>query len=362
MSQITSVDVSLGERSYKIQIAANLLAQLGPFVRECRSATHALVISDSNVAPLYAKQALASIAEAGMRGELLTVPAGETSKSIAQVGELLEQMLATGADRKSVVVALGGGVVGDLAGFAAATYGRGISLVQVPTTLLAQVDSSVGGKTGVNLRGAKNMVGSFWQPAGVLIDTETLNTLPEREYLAGMAEVVKYGMILDEPFLAYLEQQVEAIHARDPAVLAHIVAECCRFKAQVVAADEREETGQRAILNYGHTFCHAIESVAGYGEYLHGEAVSIGMLCASRLAEALGRIDHSITQRQERLLTALKLPVAVPDLDRAELLAVMQRDKKVEHGKLRFILPTRIGHVELVNGVSPEMARAAFDG
>ena len=261
---------------------------------------------------------------------------------------------------KSIVVALGGGVIGDLAGFAAATYGRGIPFVQVPTTLLAQVDSSVGGKTGINLPAAKNMVGAFWQPAGVLIDIETLFTLPEREYFAGMAEVVKYGMILDEAFLAYLEGQVEAVHAREPDVLQEIVAKCCRYKADVVEADEREETGRRAILNYGHTFCHAIESVAGYGEFLHGEAVSIGMLCASRLAELLGRVDRAVTERQHRLLSQLKLPVDVPDLDREQLLNVMQRDKKVEHGKLRFVLPSRIGHVELVGDVPRELAREAF--
>jgi 3-dehydroquinate synthase len=216
---------------------------------------------------------------------------------------------------------------------------------------LAQVDSSVGGKVGVNLAGGKNMVGAFWQPAGVLIDTSVLDTLPEREYRAGLAEVVKYGVILDADFFEYLEKHAVELAQRDAEVLQKVIARSCELKAQVVAADERELTGQRAVLNYGHTFCHALETVTGYGEFLHGEAVSIGMLCASRLAERLGRVDRKFTARQKKLLKSLKLPVDFPQLDEQAILRAMARDKKVEHGKLRFVLPTRMGHVELVGEV-----------
>jgi len=259
-----------------------------------------------------------------------------------------------------VVVAVGGGVVGDLAGFVAATYGRGLPFVQVPTTLLAQVDSSVGGKVGINLPGAKNMVGAFWQPRGVIIDTATLATLPEREYLSGLAEVVKYGVILDAEFFGWLEQHADKIVARSPQELTHLISRCCELKAQVVAADEREESGVRAVLNYGHTFAHAIETVTGYGHFLHGEAVSLGMCRAARLAVLLGRVNEAFVTRQRELLVALKLPVEMPDLSADELLAAMQRDKKTEHGKLRFVLPDRLGHVELVSGVREELARQAL--
>jgi 3-dehydroquinate synthetase len=226
---------------------------------------------------------------------------------------------------------------------------------------LAQVDSSVGGKVGVNLPSAKNMVGAFWQPRGVLIDTQTLQTLPEREYLSGLAEVVKYGVIQDAEFFAYLEQNVTSILQRDAQTLAFIVARCCRLKADVVEQDEREETGLRAILNYGHTFAHAFENVAAYGTLLHGEAVAMGMMCAARLALSLGRIDSHFVSRQSNLLQALKLPVQSPQLDTMKILQAMQQDKKVEHGQLRFVLPTRLGHVELVPDVAPTAALAALD-
>ncbi len=292
---------------------------------------------------------------------MLVIEAGEQSKDIDTAAGLWEQLLAVGTDRKSVVLAVGGGVIGDLAGFIAATFARGLPFVQVPTTLLAQVDSSVGGKVGINLSGAKNMVGAFWQPAGVLIDTAVLTTLPDREYRAGLAEVVKYGVILDAEFFEYLEQNVGELNDRDAVVLEHVVTRCCRLKADVVEADERETSGVRAVLNYGHTFCHALETVTGYGEYLHGEAVSLGMLCASRLAERLGRVDAAFTARQYNLLTALGLPVDFPDANRGQLLDAMTHDKKVEHGRLRFVLPTRMGHVELVGDVPEEDVLAALE-
>jgi 3-dehydroquinate synthase len=269
-------------------------------------------------------------------------------------------MLEEGSDRKSTVVAVGGGVVGDLAGFIAATFARGLDFVQVPTTLLAQVDSSVGGKVGINLPGAKNMVGCFWQPRGVLIDVDVLQSLPEREFSAGMAEVVKYGVIQDAEFFGFLERHVDAINARDAAVLTQIVERCCRLKADVVEQDERELTGVRAILNYGHTFCHALEAATGYETLLHGEGVAIGMLCASRLAERLGRIDATLTKRQKDLLESFGLPTALPEVSHEELIELMYHDKKVERGKLRFVLPSRLGHVEVVRDVSSDDIRTAL--
>ena len=356
----TIVRVDLKERAYEIEIDAGNLTRLGEFVADRAKLTHAIVITDANVEQPYARRAIESLQSAGARVDLAVVEPGEASKSVVQVDELWRKMRTFGADRKSIVVAVGGGVIGDLAGFAAAAYARGVAFIQVPTTLLAQVDSSVGGKVGVNLPDAKNMVGAFWQPLGVLIDIEVLQTLHQREYCAGLAEVVKYGVILDAAFFEYLEQHLDEINQRNSEVLQAIVARCCRLKADVVEGDEREETGLRAVLNYGHTFCHAIEAVTGYGEYLHGEAVAIGMLCASRLAEALGRVDAAFTERQRKLLDALGLPVSAPGLNHDDLLAAMQRDKKVEHGKLRFVLPAEMGKVELVGDVDEQLARGAL--
>jgi 3-dehydroquinate synthase len=261
------------------------------------------------------------------------------------------------ADRKTLVVAVGGGVIGDLAGFAAATYNRGLPLLMVPTTLLAMVDSSVGGKVGVNHPRGKNLIGAFHQPVGVWISIASLATLPEREYRSGLAEVVKYGVILDADFFAYLEKNQAAILKRDLQVIEHIVAVSCRLKAGVVAGDEREETGLRAILNYGHTFAHAFETVGGYGAWLHGEAVAAGMVCASRLAERLGRIPGDITRRQKNLLAAFQLPIRPLAWSADDLLAVMHRDKKAHAGRLSFVLPDRLGHVELMSGVDPSLVR-----
>lgn len=356
----TMVHVNLSERSYDIEIGSGNLVDTGSFVRSLTKLTHAVVITDSNVEELHGTKCAESLAETGADVDLVVVEAGEASKSVGMANQLWQQILAHGADRKSVIVAAGGGVVGDLAGFIAATFARGVSFVQVPTSLLAQVDSSVGGKVGVNLPGAKNMVGAFWQPLGVLIDTDVLNTLPVREYRSGLAEVVKYGVILDADFFDYLEQHVDGLNERQADVMRHIIARSCQLKAEVVENDERETTGLRAVLNYGHTFGHAIEAEAGYGQYLHGEAVSIGMLCASRLAERLGRVDSELTRRQHELLSALGLPVDMPDLDRDVLVDAMQRDKKVAHGRLRFVLPSRMGHVELVADVPEEDVRAAL--
>ena len=250
--------------------------------------------------------------------------------------------------RDALVVGLGGGVVGDLAGFVAATYARGVSFLQVPTTLLAQVDSSVGGKVGINLSSAKNMVGAFWQPVGVLIDIEVLATLPDREYVAGLAEVIKYGVIADAPFFDLLEQNQARLVDRDETHLRDVIARCCEIKAEVVAEDETERAGRREILNYGHTFAHAIEVLTGYGKWLHGEAVSVGMMCAMEMAVRLGRVEARDLERQRALLTDVGLPTTLPKLDLDRFLALMRTDKKARDGQIRLVLPTRVGEVEVV--------------
>jgi 3-dehydroquinate synthase len=356
------VHVDLGPRSYDIEIGAGNLDRVAQFIDTEADDAHAVIVTDANVDEFYAEPVASTLSDLGCEVDILIIDAGEQSKSIDVAVELWERMLEEGTDRKSNVVAIGGGVVGDLAGFVAATFARGLGFIQVPTTLLAQVDSSVGGKVGINLPGAKNMVGSFWQPRGVLIDVNVLQSLPEREFSAGMAEVVKYGVIQDPDFFAYLEREIDAINARDPAVLTHIVQRCCRLKADVVEQDEREETGVRAILNYGHTFCHALEAATGYEQLLHGEGVAIGMLCASRLAERLGRVDAAFTKRQQDLLESFALPTTVPEVSHEELIELMYHDKKVERGKLRFVLPSRLGHVEVVRDVAIDDIRAALSG
>lgn len=357
-----TVHVNLGPRSYDIEIGSGNLAQAARFCDAAADDAHAVIITDTNVAPLYEPSLIQALEECGAEVMSIEVEAGEASKAPEVAEGLWEDLLDGGADRKTVIVALGGGVVGDLAGFVAATFARGLRFVQIPTTLLAQVDSSVGGKVGINLPGGKNMVGAFWQPRGVTIDVAVLKSLPDREYRAGLAEVVKYGVIQDADFFAYLEDNSVAVNDRDQGALARIVERCCRLKADVVEQDEREETGLRSILNYGHTFCHAFESATGYEQLLHGEGVSIGMMCAARLAERLGRVDAAFVERQRALLEAFHLPLAVPDVDRDDLIELMYRDKKVERGKLRFVLPTRLGHVELVRDVGVGDIKVAMEG
>ncbi|MEO0530881.1 MAG: 3-dehydroquinate synthase [Planctomycetota bacterium] len=362
-NEVARVKVELAERSYDIQIGSGLLEQAVSFVADRGGARHIAVVTDENVDPLYGDPLADRFIDAGVEAHVLVVEAGETSKSTDVAADLWETMLDEGCDRQTVVVAVGGGVVGDIAGFIAATFTRGLRFFQVPTTLLAQVDSSVGGKTGVNLPGGKNMVGCFWQPDGVLIDTDVLKTLPDREYRAGLAEVVKYGVILDEEFFAYLEAEADAIADRDPAALRKVIQRSCRLKADIVEADELEQSGQRAKLNYGHTFGHALEAATGYSQLLHGEAVSIGMVCGSRLAEALGRIDAEATRRQVELLKRFGLPVEMPEgVDLDEVSSLMWRDKKVRDGELRFILPTRIGEVETVPSPGDDAVLSAMAG
>ena len=356
----TTVRVDLDDRAYDITIGPGRLPAVDAIRSAAGDANHFVVISDAAVVDRYASGVIDELRSADRRVTAIDVPSGETSKSVDSYRRILEAMLDNRTDRTSVVVAVGGGVVGDLAGFCAASFARGIRFVQIPTTLLAMVDSSVGGKTGINLPGGKNMVGAFWQPIAVVADTDTLSTLPDRDYRSGLAEVIKYGVIEDAVFFDWLESNVEAVNARDADALTHIIATSCRCKAAVVADDERETTGRRAILNYGHTFAHAIEATAGYGEVLHGEAVAIGMTMAADLAVRLQRIDEATANRQRALIESLGLPTAYADADADRMIDVMAKDKKVAHGRLRFILPSRIGHVDLVGDVDRSLVVAAI--
>jgi 3-dehydroquinate synthase len=366
-----TVHVDLAERSYDIQICSNQLAAVGSSITGWLDGRlgaqtgrqSALVVTDKNVAA-HAKVVQSSLAAEGWNAELVTLEPGEKTKSLPVISDLYERMVELKADRRTVVVAVGGGVIGDASGFLAATYNRGVPFVQVPTTLLADVDSSVGGKVGVNLAAAKNLIGSFYQPLGVFIDTAVLATLPDRDYRSGLAEVVKYGVILDADFFTYLEQNVDGINAREPSVLRHIIARSCELKAHVVKEDEYERTGLRAVLNYGHTYAHAFEALAGYGELMHGEAVSIGMLYASRLAEKRGLIEAAMTARQRTLLEQIGVVTALPDpaaFSTDDILSKMRLDKKTVGGQLRFILPTKMGHVTTFTDVPESDVTAVVD-
>lgn len=349
----TTIRVNLAERGYDIVITSDHLAGLGAFARQRCRGTNAMVVTDQNV-EIWANEIRASLQAAGFQTTPAVLPSGETQKSLQSASQLYDRLADIPADRQTLVVAVGGGVIGDLAGFVAATYARGLPLLMAPTTLLAMVDSSVGGKVGVNHPKAKNLIGCFHQPVGVWIDIAALNTLPAREFRSGLAEVVKYGVILDAELFTYLEGNVDAILKRQPETIWHIVARCCRLKADVVEQDEREETGYRTILNYGHTFAHAFETVGGYGHWLHGEAVAAGMICASRLAERRALIAKDLTQRQEDLLRRFGLPTASGRWPIEDLIAVMRQDKKSLGGAIRLVLPTRLGEVILVEDV-PEM-------
>jgi 3-dehydroquinate synthase len=342
--RVRVVKVPLGDRSYSILIGEGLLGRLGAECRRLRLGRRCAVITDRHVAPLYAKGIEQGLRAAGFDCTRITVPAGETAKSLATLQSCYDQLAAHRLERASFIVALGGGVVGDLAGFAAATYLRGIDFVQVPTTLLAQVDSSVGGKVAVNLKAGKNLVGAFHQPRLVLCDLGTLRSLPSREFRAGLAEVIKYGIIYDRAFFARLERDLFGLLKLEPSVLAAVVARCCRIKAEVVGEDETE-SGLRAILNFGHTIGHAIENSVGYGRYLHGEAIAIGQVAAARLScHRLGLPERDVL-RIERLFDAAGLPTSLrltaPRLGR--LLEAMRLDKKVSSGEIRFVLAKQIG-------------------
>ncbi len=348
--------VSLGRRSYQIRTGSGLLSALG---RECAAlklARRCAIISDLNVAPLYARAARESLTAAGFEPLLITVAAGERAKSLDTVESCYERLARARLERKSFIVTLGGGVVGDLGGFVAATFLRGVGFVQVPTTLLAQVDSSVGGKVGVNLAAGKNLVGAFHQPRLVLADLETLATLPDRELRAGLAEVIKYGIISDAHLFERLERDLPKLLARNSKVLADVVARCCAIKAEVVQQDETE-SGLRAILNFGHTVGHALEAISRYGKYLHGEAISLGQVVAARLStEALG-LSQGDADRIAELLRRAGLPtrLKLSATERSRLLRAMRLDKKVSGGEIKFVLARAIGRVEFGKEVSASL-------
>jgi 3-dehydroquinate synthase len=356
---MTIVRVDLGPRGYDIAIVSGDGDGLGPFARRRAGGTLAFVVGDDNTRP-HAEAAAGALAAVGFRPALEVLPSGEAQKALAVAARLYDRLADLNADRRTLVVAVGGGVVGDLAGFVAATYNRGLPLLMVPTTLLAMVDSSVGGKVGVNHPRAKNLIGAFHQPVGVWVDTAALATLPEREYRSGLAEVVKYGVILDADFFTWLEANAEAVLRRAPEAVRHIVARSCRLKADVVEKDEREETGLRAVLNYGHTFAHAFETVGGYGSWLHGEAVSAGMVCASRLSERRDLVGADVTARQAALLGRFGLPTGSKRWPVEELLRVMRSDKKNVAGRLRLVLARRLGEVALFDDVPEEAVRAVL--
>jgi 3-dehydroquinate synthase len=362
MTRIT-LEVGLGARRYPISIGRGLLDEAATWRGAIRG-RHALIVTDDNVAPRYAarlREALARAAGAPLEIATLVLEAGEVHKNLAAVARILDALAALGATRDACVLALGGGVPGDIAGFAAACWMRGIDFLQFPTTLLAMVDSSVGGKTGVDHPAGKNLIGAFHQPRAVIADLATLASLPDRELRAGLAEVVKTACIGDAAFFAWLEANADALLARDAAALTHAIATCCRFKAGVVERDERE-AGERALLNFGHTFGHAIEAESGYDTLLHGEAVAIGMMLATRLSTRLGMAPAEDAERLRALLAKIGLPVArPPQLAGAALLARMRLDKKNRAGALRLILWRGIGRAEITPDVADDEVLAVLD-
>jgi 3-dehydroquinate synthase len=345
-----TVKVALADRSYPIYIGERLLAR-GELLLRHMPQKNAALITDTVLAPLYLGSVSSALAAAGVSVVPVVVPAGEQHKDWHTLNTIFDALLASHCERKTTLIALGGGVIGDLTGFAAATYLRGAPFIQLPTTLLAQVDSSVGGKTAINHPRGKNMIGAFYQPQAVISDTATLGSLPGRELRSGLAEVIKYGLIRDPAFFAWLEQNIDALIAQDAEALAYAIQRSCEIKAMVVAADEREESGERALLNLGHTFGHAIETGLGYGTWLHGEAVAAGTMIAARVSQHMGLISAVDVARIMTLLEHAQLPVRAPDLGLERYLQLMGTDKKVEGGKMRFILLRGIGSAFLTADV-----------
>jgi 3-dehydroquinate synthase len=357
-----TVRISLAERSYPIVIGTGLIDNPATFDL-LPSSSAAVVVSNTTVAPLYAHRLISALSNKYKVVHLITLPDGETFKNWETLNQIFDSLLQNGCDRKTILFALGGGVVGDMTGYAAASYMRGVPFVQIPTTLLAQVDSSVGGKTGINHPLGKNMIGAFYQPLMVVCDLDILQTLPKRELSAGLAEVIKYGPIADLEFLAWIERNIDSLLSSEPAALVHAIGRSCEIKAWVVGQDERE-SGLRAILNFGHTFGHAIEAGLGYGQWLHGEAVGCGMVMAAQLSYRLGLVDVDLVQRLTRLIQKAGLPVVGPVLDdndnAGRYLELMQVDKKAEDGEIRFVLidgPSRA----VMKGASSELVRQVID-
>ena len=353
-----TLSVALGDRAYPIHIGSGLLNQPERILPHIKN-QQAAIVTNTTVGPLYLERVQNILQQAGIKTLAVVLPDGEAYKNSASLNQIYEALLQNRMERKATLVALGGGVIGDLTGFAAATYLRGIPFIQIPTTLLAQVDSSVGGKTGINHPLGKNMIGAFYQPQLVLADTETLNTLPDRELSAGLAEIIKYGLISDLPFFEWLEENIALLLARDTQALTYAILHSCQNKAAVVAADERE-AGQRALLNLGHTFGHAIEAGMGYGVWLHGEAVGTGMLMAAVLSQQMGWLNAQEVARIRALIVKARLPDAAPNLGHDRYLDLMGLDKKVEDGKLRFVLLKAIGHA-IISEAPPASLRATLE-
>ena len=349
---MTKVKVELGADSYEISIGENILSGVADFICASNFTNNVLIVTDGNVEKILDKLTAAMTARE-IKFDVMTIPAGETSKNLRVAEEIYTRAIKLGLDRKSPIIAYGGGVVGDLTGFVAATYLRGVPFIQVPTTLLAQVDSSVGGKTAVNHALGKNLIGAFYQPKAVFIDIDTLKTLPERELKCGLGEVVKYGIIRDGNFFTYLEENADKILNRDVEVLTEIIKRSCEIKAEVVSADEKE-SGLRRILNFGHTIGHAVEQVTGYEKYRHGEAVSIGMIGAALLSWAMGKINFNDVTRLKNLLDKLGLVTTYKDVDIDEIFKATFRDKKVVDGKINWVLMRGYGEVEIIDDV-PEI-------
>lgn len=351
------IRVELDERSYNILIGSSILEGIGDKLKLFELSPRIAVVSNPTVFSLYGERVSESIKNAGFDLATVSIPDGEQYKNLETLKTIYDELLKFKLDRKSALIALGGGVVGDITGFAASTYMRGISYIQIPTTLLAQVDSSVGGKTGIDHELGKNMIGAFWQPSLVWIDVETLKTLPRRELLAGLAEVIKYGVIYDEELLTFLETEREKILNLDRDSLAYIIKRSCEIKAEVVSKDERE-SGLRAILNYGHTIGHAIETVTKYKRFLHGEAVAIGMHIEARLSMVLDLIDEAQVNRIKTIIDSYGLPSEIPsDVNASSIFLSMQLDKKAVAGELKFILPEKIGKVSIQKGIPEKSIR-----
>jgi 3-dehydroquinate synthase len=348
-----TLTVDLGDRSYPIHIGAGLLAQ-ADLILPHLAQKRVVIVTNTTVAPLYLAQLTAALEAGGVTVAQVVLPDGEAYKNWETLNLIFDALLTDRAERKTTLIALGGGVIGDMTGFAAASYQRGVPFIQIPTTLLSQVDSSVGGKTGINHPLGKNMIGAFYQPKLVLADTDTLKTLPARELSAGLAEVIKYGLIWDADFLAWLEDNMDKLRALDPAAITHAIYRSCEIKAQVVGQDEREG-GIRAILNLGHTFGHAIETGMGYGTWLHGEAVAAGMVMAAQTSQRLGWLSAADVERTRALIRAAGLPDVAPDLGADTYLEYMGHDKKVEGGKMRFVLLKKLGEAVITGDVPTDV-------
>ena len=347
-----TLKVELSDRSYPIHIGSNLLEK-AELILPALPQRKAAIVTNMTVAPLYLDRLRNALEKQGIESIAVILPDGEQHKNWETLNLIYDALLENRCERNTAIVALGGGVIGDISGFAAATYLRGVPFIQIPTTLLAQVDSSVGGKTAINHPLGKNMIGAFYQPRLVLTDIDTLNTLPERELKAGIAEIIKYGLIRDLPFFVWLEENIDKLKARDPEALGYAISRSCENKAEVVARDEKE-TGERALLNLGHTFGHAIENAMGYGNWLHGEAVAAGTILAARLSRVLGMLSEDDLKRIVSLFERAGLPVQAPEIGLERYLQLMELDKKVEEGKMRFVVLDAIGRACVRSDISRE--------